>query len=141
MSASINHVIVSAVEVIASANRVIHRINCGATTSGIPVIMNNVSWTRDMYASSGTLSNRCGTTITNSIYCSSRYFSASMGTPMRYNIPVPYNHALYSLRLHFNDMVNTQDYIRLLEVIYYPPHTVFVTEILSRICIPNMFKM
>ena len=106
MSASTNSVIISAVEVIASANLVVHRINCGAT-SRIPVMMDQESWIRDAYALSGAVSNRCGTTITNSIYCSSRYFSTAIGTPLRYSIPVPYNNELYAVRLHFNEQVNS----------------------------------
>jgi Malectin domain len=108
MSASTNTAIISAVEVIASANLVTHRINCGAT-SKTPVIMDNMSWSRDAYALSGALSNRCGTTTTNSIYCVSRYFATSIGTPLRYSIPVPYNKALYAVRLHFNEQVNTRN--------------------------------
>ena len=106
MSASTNTVVISAVEVISSANLVVQRINCGATAR-TPVMMNKVSWSKDAYALSGALSNRCGTNITNSIYCSSRYFGALIGTPLRYSIPVPYNNTLYALRLHFNEQVNT----------------------------------
>jgi hypothetical protein len=107
MRASVDAVILSAVEVMASANIVTHRINCGSS-SNTPVIMNNVSWTKDVYALSGATSNRCtANNVTNSIYCSSRYFSATIGTPLRYNIPVPTNNALYALRLHFYEQVNT----------------------------------
>ena len=106
MNAVVDAAILSAVEVIASANQPIHRINCGAT-SNTPVIMNQVSWTKDAYALSGARSNRCAANnITDSIYCSSRYFSATFGTPLRYSIPVPYyqsNNARYAVRLHFNE--------------------------------------
>jgi hypothetical protein len=105
MNSTINSAVISGIEVIASANIVTHRINCGATAAA-PVTMNGVSWARDVYFSTTSLiSNRCGTTITNSIYCSSRYFTTTSVSPLRYNIPVPYNNALYQLRLHFNELV------------------------------------
>jgi hypothetical protein len=103
---------------------VIHiiRINCGAS-SRIPVITSpNISWSKDRFFQSGTISNRCipqinATTMTttnpskmehSSIYCTSRYFrntSDVTTTPLRYDIPVPYNYASYQLRLHFNEQV------------------------------------
>ena len=93
------------------------RINCGASAR-IPVITPpDISWSKDSYYRSGTISNRCllsNTTNSNnnqtggSIYCTSRYFrSSTYGTPLRYDIPVPYNQASYQLRLHFNEQVRT----------------------------------
>jgi Malectin domain len=80
-----------------------YRINCGSTT---PVTMNNVTWNRDEYATSGAPYNTCGNT-TNSIYCSSRYFQTEKGTPFQYNIPVPFNNTSYQLRLHFAEYVRS----------------------------------
>ena len=106
MTASIGQVMISGIEVMAAANIVTHRINCGTTSATTVVRMNNVPWNRDQFALSGATSNRCTKlNITNSIYCSSRYFRTSSGTPLRYNIPLPYNNALYTVRLHFNEHV------------------------------------
>lgn len=107
MNATVGQVMISGLEVLASANVVTHRINCGSTSNTL-VTMNGITWSKDMFALSGATSNRCTrSNITNSIYCSSRYFRTSLGTPLRYNIPVPYNNALYSLKLHFNEHVRT----------------------------------
>ena len=93
------------------------RINCGATQRYHPVVTqpNNITWHRDAHYQSGQISNRCarsnvvgggGGNQSSSIYCTSRYFrSASYGTPLRYDIPVPTNNASYSLRLYFNEQV------------------------------------
>ena len=91
------------------------RINCGATQRYHPVMTqpNNITWHRDAHYQSGQISNRCarsnvvvGGNQSSSIYCTSRYFrSASYGTPLRYDIPVPTNNASYSVRLHFNEQV------------------------------------
>lgn len=106
LNTTVGQAIISGIEVMASAQLVTHRINCGATSNTL-VTMNNVTWSKDMYALSGATSNRCSktNTTTNTIYCSSRYFRTSLGTPLRYNIPVPYNNALYVLKLHFNEHV------------------------------------
>ena len=106
MTASIGQVMISGIEVMAAANIVTHRINSGTTAATTIVRMNYVDWTRDLFSLSGATSNRCTQAgITNSIYCSSRYFRTSIGTPLRYNIPLPSNNALYTIRLHFNEHV------------------------------------
>ena len=84
---------------------VVSRINCGSTTS---VTMNNVTWSPDQYFASGRtyVAGICtNATAANSIYCSSRYFQISRGTPFRYNIPVPYNNTSYQVLLHFAEQV------------------------------------
>jgi hypothetical protein len=85
----------------ASLDIVLNRINCGSNTS---VTMTNITWSADQYSSVGRPYNTCGN-ITNSIYCTSRYFQLTRGTPFRYNIPVPYNNASYQVRLHFAEQV------------------------------------
>jgi Malectin domain len=105
MNATVGQVMISGIEVIASANTVTHRINCGSTSNTL-IRMNDITWSKDMFALSGATSNRCTkSNITDSIYCSSRYFRTSLGTPLRYNIPVPYNNAWYALKLYFNEHV------------------------------------
>jgi hypothetical protein len=107
MNTTVGQVMISGIEVIASANIVTHRINCGSTSNTL-VRMNDVTWNKDAFFASGAASNRCTTlNITNSIYCSSRFFRTTSGTPFRYNIPVPYNNAIYSLRLYFNEHVRS----------------------------------
>ena len=107
LTSSLGTVMISGLEVMASANLVTHRINSGSTSNTL-VTMNSVTWSKDTHALSGAVSNRCAANnSTNSIYCSSRYFRTSIGTPLRYQIPVPYNNALYALRLHFNEHVST----------------------------------
>lgn len=106
LSATVGQAMISGLEIIESANIVTHRINCGATSNKL-ITMNGDTWSKDTFAASGAVSNRCTKlNITNSIYCSSRYFRTSLGTPLRYNIPVPYNNALYALKLHFNEHVS-----------------------------------
>jgi hypothetical protein len=80
------------------------RINCGSTSS---VIMNDILFHSDQYSLSGAMYNTCGNTTTNSIYCTSRYFRTSKGTPFQYNIPVPFNNTFYQLRLHFAEQVRS----------------------------------
>ena len=106
LSATVGQPMISGLEIIEAANIVTHRINCGATSNTL-ITMNGNTWSKDQYAASGATSNRCiKNNITNSIYCSSHYFRTSLGTPLRYNIPVPYNNALYALKLHFNEHVS-----------------------------------
>jgi hypothetical protein len=81
-----------------------YRINCGSTTQVTDD--SNVVWSADQYfISSGKGYNTCGT-VTNNIYCSSRYFRAVNGAPFRYNIPVPASNVSYQLRLHFAEQVS-----------------------------------
>lgn len=116
LTSSLGTVMISGLEVMASANLVTHRINSGSTSNTL-VTMNSATWSKDTHALSGAVSNRCAANnITNSIYCSSRYFRTSIGTPLRYQIPVPYNNALYALRLHFNEHVSTVRHLMLLDL-------------------------
>jgi Malectin domain len=97
--------IISGIEVLpASPKTPLHRINCGSTTQVTD--SNNAVWSADQYfISSGKGYNTCGT-VTNNIYCTSRYFRAVNGVPFRYNIPVPASNASYQLRLHFAEQVS-----------------------------------
>lgn len=102
--------IISGVEIIQSANLVTHRINCGALSNTLTVV-NGTTWSKDQFALSGGTSNRCTKlNVTNSIDCSTRYFRTSIGTPLRYNIPVPYNNSLYALKLHFLEHVSVPSF-------------------------------
>jgi hypothetical protein len=79
------------------------RINCGSTAQVID--SNSVAWGPDQYFNNiGSLYSTCGS-ITNSIYCTSRYFRATSAPPFRYEIPVPVSNAPYQLRLHFAEQV------------------------------------
>jgi Malectin domain len=81
-----------------------YRINCGSTTQVTDG--NNVVWSADQYFTRrGKEFNTCGT-VTNNIYCTSRYFLAVNGAPFRYNIPVPVSNVSYQLRLHFAEQVS-----------------------------------
>jgi hypothetical protein len=86
-----------------TSNNILYRINCGSSNQVI-VPPNNIVWGPDQYVSSGLPSNTCGN-ITNSIYCTSRYFLAANGQPFRYDIPIPVSNRTYELRLHFAEQV------------------------------------
>jgi Malectin domain len=81
---------------------IVHRINCGSANQ-VAVPPNNIVWTPDQYSSAGVLFNTCGN-ITNSIYCTSRFFRTSNAAPYRYNLPVTSNRT-YTVRLHFAEQV------------------------------------
>jgi Malectin domain len=80
------------------ANTVVHRINCGSTTAVTDV--NGTVWSKDVNFLNGFRLLTCPANVTNSIYCSSRYFKNASTTPARYDLPVPAN-GNYLLRLHF----------------------------------------
>jgi hypothetical protein len=87
-----------------SNGNIVYRINCGSSNQVI-VPPNNIVWSPDQYVISGLPQNTCGSNITNSIYCSSRYFRAVNGQPFRYDLPVPVSNRTYELRLHFAEQV------------------------------------
>jgi hypothetical protein len=85
----------------------LYRINCGSTSSAVVMMNDNTTWNKDQYSVSGAVYNTCTVNnISNSIYCSSRYFKTTKGTPFRYNLPIPYNNGTYQLRLHYAEQVN-----------------------------------
>jgi Malectin domain len=96
---------------ILKSNNIIHRINCGSSNQVI-VPPNNLVWSPDQYVSTGLPKNTCGN-ITNSIYCTSRYFSAVNGSPFRYDLPVPVSNRTYEVRLHFSEQVRITFYLRI----------------------------
>jgi Malectin domain len=63
--------------------------------------VNGVVWSADQYFASGGKLVTCPTSGTNdNIYCSSRFFRSTFGTPFRYDIPISQNGS-YTLKLHF----------------------------------------
>lgn len=87
----------------ATAQEVLHRINCGSTNEAI-VPPNNVVWSPDQYSAAGLSYNNCGSTTT-SIYCTSRYFLTTDSAPRRYELPVTVSNRTYEVRLHFAEQV------------------------------------
>jgi hypothetical protein len=97
----------------AAPGEVIHRINCGnylpvATTTSTLVggISHNTStiWSADKFYMSGGMFNKC--IVNDNIYCTSRYFKVTRGTPFSYRIQVPYTNTYYQVKLHFAEQVS-----------------------------------
>jgi Malectin domain len=86
-----------------TADNIVHRVNCGSTNQ-VVVPPNNIAWTPDQYAASGSLYNTCGS-VSTSIYCTSRYFGTTDAAPYRYNLPVTVSNRSYTVRLHFAEQV------------------------------------
>ena len=88
---------------IATAEDILHRINCGSTKQVI-VPPNNITWAPDKYSTAGLNYNTCGN-ATTSIYCTSRVFRSNDTTPHRYNLPIAVSNRTYEVRLHFAENV------------------------------------
>lgn len=81
----------------------LYRISCGSSTEVTD--SNNVVWSADQFfVRSGKPYNTCGT-VTNDVYCTSRYFRTVNGSPFRYEIPVPETNTVYMIRMHFSEQV------------------------------------
>jgi Malectin-like domain len=79
------------------------RISCGSSTEVTD--SNNIVWSADQFfVKSGKPYNTCGS-VTNDVYCTSRYFRSVNGSPFRYEIPVPESNTVYMIRLHFSEQV------------------------------------
>jgi len=86
----------------------LYRINCGSSTQVTD--SNNFVWSADQFfINSGKSYNTCGS-VTNNVYCTSRYFRTINGSPFRYDIPVPVSSATYTIRLHFSEQVRLYVY-------------------------------